>query len=128
MLRYACSVEVMCSRQRSTTAQSGVNVSAGTSEVTIENEAIAIQIATTELAGSPRSFPHLSSLIHNALTPVLLEERIRIINNNSDPQRSRRSLLEFLFMLPLHMQAYVVTTHSRIIVGMLLIPKADVKS
>src|SRR5260370_7671920 len=90
------------------------------SEVTIENKAIAIQIATTELAGSPRSLPHLSSLIQYALTPVLLKERIRIIDNNSDPQLSRRSLLEFLFVLPLHMEAYVVTTHSRIIVGMFL--------
>ena len=98
------------------------------SHFTVKNKAITVRIAKAKLARSPRCTPDLSSLIHRTLIPILLKERIWVINNNSNPQPSGGACFEVVFVLPLHMQAHAITTDACIVLGIFLIPKIDLES
>src|SRR5215469_18912956 len=58
---------------------------------------------------------------HHAFSPILLKERIRIINHDPNPKPSGSSAREMFRTLPLHVQANVVAAHSGIVFRIFLV-------
>lgn len=77
-------------------------------EVAVEDDAMPIHVANAELTRAPGRVAQLRPPVKYAHSLVLLEQRIRVHNNESKCGRAHGPLLKLGLMLPLQVQLHVI--------------------
>ena len=97
------------------------------SELAIENETVPVRIPEAKLPSPARRIAHLHTHIHNSIRREFCEERIRIVDVDAKPQSPCSSAFELVRMLPLHVQMHIIAEHARVVVGLVGVPKVQLK-